>query len=31
MRRGVYRFRTTVPGFAGYVGATSSTVSVRLK
>ena len=31
MRKGVYRFRTTVPGFAGYLGATSGVASVRLR
>jgi hypothetical protein len=31
MHKGVYRFRTTVPGFAGYLGATSGTASVRLR
>ncbi len=31
MRPGTYRFRTTVPAVPGYLGATSSTVSVKLK
>jgi hypothetical protein len=31
MRKGVYQFRTGVPGFDGYLGKTSRTVSVRLK
>jgi hypothetical protein len=30
-RRGTYRFRTVVPAFPGYLGATSSTVSIKLK
>ena len=31
MRKGIYRFRMTVPGFAGYLGATSTVASVRLR
>ena len=31
MRKGVYRFKVTVPGPAGYLGATTKVVSVRLK
>jgi hypothetical protein len=31
MRRGTYRFRIVVPSFPGYLGATSSIVSVKLK
>jgi hypothetical protein len=31
MRKGVYQFRTTVPNFGGYIGATTKVVSVRLK
>lgn len=30
-RRGTYRFRTVVPAIPGYLGATSSIVSVKLK
>ena len=31
MRKGVYRFRATVPGFAGYVGTTTGAVGVTFK
>jgi hypothetical protein len=31
MRKGTYRFKTTVPALPGYLGATSSSISVRLK
>jgi hypothetical protein len=31
MRKGVYHFRSTVPGYNGYAGATSRTLSVRLR
>jgi len=31
VRKGVYRFRTIVPTFPGYLGQTSRTVSVRVK
>jgi len=30
-RKGLYRFKTTVPAIPGYLGATSSTAYVRLK
>jgi len=31
MRKGTYRFKTTVPSFPGYLGSTTSVVSVKLK
>ena len=31
MRRGVYSFRATAPGFDGYLGKTSRTIGVRLR
>jgi hypothetical protein len=31
MRKGAYLFRVSVPAFPGYLGRTSSTVSVALK
>ena len=30
-RKGTYHFRTAIPGFPGYLGATSNTVSVKVK
>lgn len=31
MRRGTYRFKTSIPGIPGYLGATTSAASVRLR
>jgi hypothetical protein len=31
MRKGVYQFRATVPDFAGWLGATSNTATVKLR